>query len=78
MRDYNKPKFNKSKCRKCKYHGTGVGYPIKQGDNVVFIHCNYTHRDRGSCLRKLEDGTIVDIRGEDYNNCALFERGKMK
>ena len=74
----SKPKFDKRKCLKCKYHGLGCGgYPVKVGFNgkSIPVFCNYSLSER-TCLRKQKDGQIIDIRGNDYNNCKLYEAGK--
>lgn len=77
----SKPKFSKKKCRKCKWHGTGIGYPVhikkKNGEVVgILVHCNYTAYDgHTSCLRPTPEGGSIDIRGEDYYDCKLFEEG---
>lgn len=76
-----KPKFDKKKCRKCKWHGQGVGYPVrfKNGNGhmtTLQIHCNYAAYDEHtSPLRPNSDGTSYDLRGDDYDNCLFFEKG---
>ena len=72
-----KAKFDKFKCYKCKYHGMGVGYSIRVNGKVLKVHCNYCGINKSSCLRKQEDGTVIDIRGNDFSNCKLFEEGEM-
>lgn len=75
-----KPKFNKRKCVKCKYHGTGCnGYPVRVGfsDRTIPVFCNYSKTER-TCLKKLNDGRIIDLRGDDYNGCKLFEEGRVE
>lgn len=73
----SKPKYNKKKCAKCKYHGVGMGgYTVKIGDRQTPIYCNYTSINAKSCLEPLKDGGTVDIRGGDFNNCLLYEKGK--
>lgn len=66
-----KSRFNKSKCKKCKYHGRlhGVGHNT--------IHCNYSSINQKSTLQRINN-KIVDTRGADYNNCLLYESGKSK
>jgi len=74
----NKPKFDKKKCLKCRYHGTGCGgYPVKLNDRgiTVTVYCNYTTLMDDTCLKRVK-GEIVDRRGEDYHDCKLFEEGK--
>ena len=72
----SKSKFNKKKCLKCKYHGTGCGHSVKTQAGVLKVHCNYSIVDK-TCLQKLDDGTIIDRRGDDYDNCKLYEKGKV-
>lgn len=69
----SKPKFNKKKCVKCKYHSTGLGYPVMIDGHQKTIHCNYSITGQ-TCLRMTENG-IVDARGYDYNHCKLYEKG---
>lgn len=61
-----KPKFNKDKCAKCKF---------RFRSSFVLIGCNYATVTGHTCLRKSADGTIIDIRGNNYNHCRLFEEG---
>ncbi len=63
----HKSKFNKNKCKKCKYHG---GANI----NGNTIHCYYANTGK-TCLHRVGK-EIIDRRGNDYNNCLLYERGK--
>lgn len=73
-----KPKFNTLKCIKCIYHGVGCnGYAKRVCDKQKSIYCNYFSRTGKTCLRK-QDGQVVDIRGEDYNGCLLYEEGNNK
>lgn len=71
----DKPKFNKRKCLKCKYHSAGFGVPIRDGDKQLRVHCNYSATGK-TCLRKTENG-IIDTRGDDYNHCKLYVKGKV-
>ena len=64
----HKSKFNKVKCAKCKWHGTLNG---KDNNNV---HCYYVMSGQ-SCLYR-DGNEIKDRRGEDYNHCLLYERGR--
>ena len=73
-----KPKFDKKKCAKCKYHGTGCGgYPVTTKSRIISIYCNYCNGD-DTCLKRLDSGEVIDQRGDDYYNCKLFEEGKPK
>ena len=71
----NKPKFDKQMCLKCKWHGTGVGYPVREGGHHVLVHCNYSLYNETTPLRVV-DGKVIDLRGEDRYGCQLFEKGK--
>lgn len=78
----NRPLFDKQKCVKCKWHGVGIGYPVKvmqAGHEVTaLIHCNYSSYHESSCLRAKSANEVIDIRGTDYDNCLLFEEGKVE
>ena len=58
------PKFNKKKCRKCIYS-------LRRGESTL---CNYLSICGQSCLH-MENGVVVDSRGEEYNNCKLYVKG---
>lgn len=67
-------KFNKRKCAKCKYRCTFSG---TAGFNVSSrnVGCYYSVvSNNGSCLH-LVNGKIKDRRGDDYDNCKLYEKG---
>lgn len=69
-------KFDKKKCLKCKWHGTGIGYPVKISEiRHDVIHCNWSSYNDSACL-KMVNGEVIDIRGDDYHHCKLFEEGK--
>lgn len=73
-----KPKFDKKKCLKCMYHGTGCGgFPIRTTKRTITVYCNYSNTD-DTCLKRINNGRIIDQRGDDYNNCRLFVEGKPK
>lgn len=61
----HKSKFNKRKCRTCKYHGM-------ESNKVI---CYYAGLKGRACLRRVGK-EVVDTRGEDFNKCKLYERGK--
>ncbi len=57
--------FDKKKCKMCIYHA-------KLGNNIT---CDYAIKsNNGSCIKR-KGKYNVDIRGDDPNNCLLFERG---
>ena len=56
---------NKEQCRKCKFSGG------KQ-DGMETMYCNYAAINDQTCLHKV-DGKVVDRRGNDKDNCLLFE-----
>ena len=76
-RTVSKPKFDKNKCLKCKYRNTSntLGYVIKHNNKPVHIHCDYAFLTKTTCLQPGPNNTVVDLRGEDYNNCMLFVEG---
>ena len=72
----NKPKFRKSKCIKCKYHGLGGhGYLVNINGKGIHIYCNYSVTGK-TCLKPSGPFETIDIRGEDYDDCKLFSPGK--
>lgn len=73
-----KAKFDKKKCIKCIYHGVGkCGHCVRMPDgHTERVHCNYSSVTDVTCLQPGPNGTVIDMRGEDYNNCLLFVEGK--
>jgi hypothetical protein len=73
-----KPKFNKRKCAKCKYHGNcGAGYVVKINGVTRNIICNYSGVTRNTCL--VRDGkNVIDKRGDDFDHCKLYEKGPVQ
>lgn len=74
------PKFNKTKCLKCKYHGGGsslnLGYPVHtENGDIKYIYCDYMCVTGRSPIEPTPKRGIYDIRGNDYDNCRLYERG---
>lgn len=65
-------KYDKKKCKKCKWHGSLVG---SGATGTKGVYCNYGSLHRCSCLKRIK-GHIVDRRGGDFNNCLLYEKGK--
>ena len=61
-------KFDKKKCKICNYRGERSG-----GYN---LSCNYSGITGETCLKRGPKGTVIDIRGDDPENCLLFEPGK--
>ena len=59
-------KFDKTKCNKC-------AYSRKMG---MFIVCNISGVTGETCLTRLDSGETIDRRGEDYDNCKLYMKGK--
>ena len=64
--------FNRKKCRNCKYHMaiSGAGYSYQRGNTM----CGYSLITKTTCLR-LIDNEIYDMRGDDPENCLLFNTG---
>lgn len=60
-------KFDKRKCKKCKYHRK---FPSGQ-----FVFCNYASLTDQTCLKKVGK-EIIDIRGDKYDRCKLFCEAK--
>lgn len=58
--------YDKKKCNSCKYHSKIC---------TVGIHCNYSLSGDTCLKRNKNNGKITDIRGNDPNNCLLYERG---
>lgn len=69
-------KFNKAKCAKCKFRcnvSASAGAEYKQSNrNIGCYYGELSHK--GTCLQ-IQDGKLVDRRGDDYNNCKLYEKG---
>lgn len=70
----HKSKFNKQKCVTCKYHGKASTADGTGNKNLNGVHCYYANTGE-TCLRRVGN-KVIDIRGEDFNNCKLYERGK--
>lgn len=60
-------KFDKKKCKKCKYHRK---FPSGQ-----FVFCNYASLTDKTCLKKVGK-EIIDIRGNKFDGCKLFCEGE--
>lgn len=79
----DKPKFNKRKCLKCKYHSRlSQGYSVRVGHESIHVICNFATVTGITCLKPDSNNSTTDLRGEDYDNCMLFvegepERGKV-
>ncbi len=75
-----KPKFDKERCLKCKYHGSGynLGWLCCIGHRNMYIYCNYCCATDSSTLTLDEHKNVIDRRGENYHNCLLFEEGEPK
>lgn len=61
---------NRDMCRKCRYRGGRLS-------EKVAIFCDYSGKTERTCLT-LQDGKVVDLRGNDKNNCKLFNDGKKR
>lgn len=73
----NKPKFNKTKCLKCKYRLERMSgfYVGKRNGRKISVACNYSSIKGHTCLRPSGYRQTYDLRGDDYDNCKLFEKG---
>lgn len=65
--------YNKKKCRKCKY-SSYIGGGHKKYTSDLKITCNYSMITDQTCLFR-KNGKIVDRRGNDPENCKLFDDG---
>lgn len=69
----HKSKFNKHKCAKCQYMGkASVSYGSRATGG---IYCDYGNRTGQTCIYR-SGREILDRRGDDFNNCKLYERAK--
>ena len=62
--------FNKTKCKKCKYRAKC------NGEGVKVLACNYSSY-HGTCLKRVGK-EVIDLRGNDPDNCKLYEEGEPK
>ena len=72
-----KAKFDKKKCVRCIYHGVGkCGHSVRLlNGGTERVHCNYSGVTDSTCLKPAPNNTVVDMRGDDFNNCKLFVEG---
>lgn len=70
-------KFNSDKCATCRYHGTrGMGNTVhKEDGTTIRVYCNYSGHSNTTCLKPGPHNTVVDTRGNEYNNCKLYLEG---
>lgn len=66
-----KTKFNVKKCKECKYHGT-IGSRTADDGSI----CCERYIFKGTSLKKTPKGGTLDVRGDDYDNCKCYEKGK--
>ena len=68
---------NKRKCRSCVYHMkyTGGGKVDDETDFTSHIMCGYGLMKHTTCMKSMPDGTLLDIRGDDPENCLLYTKG---
>lgn len=64
-------KFDKKRCATCQFHTGGA----IESNGKVRISCNYGIITGSSCLKRQNDGSVMDSRGDDYSNCKLYEKG---
>lgn len=69
-----RPRFDKQRCLKCKYHniGTSLGYPVRTEDGIKNVYCDYLCKTGKSPIKPMEKSTI-DLRGDSYHHCELFK-----
>ena len=53
-------------CKKCKYKGGSAADHFR-------VFCDYSGKSDGTALKKGRKGTVIDSRGDDMNDCKLFE-----
>ena len=64
--------YNKRLCNICIYRGT-IG---SRDGSVECTVCDYAEKSKkGTCLKNVH-GAVVDIRGDNKDECLLFRRGK--
>jgi len=56
-------------CRECKWHS------ILTGGNYSTTYCNFSGYHDRPARRRSENGTMIDLRGNDPDFCELFESG---
>lgn len=69
-------RHNKVKCLDCKYHGflycCAEGNFTYEGKTVA---CMYSANARDEGVLVIRNGKVIDRRGNDPDDCKLFERG---
>lgn len=60
-------KHDKARCKKCRFH--------RRMPFNTTVFCNYATVEDKTCLT-VQNGKTIDRRGEDFNNCLLFEEGR--
>ena len=64
-----KTKFDKEKCKTCKFHGKISGV------DTGTVFCNYASLNDSTCLYRT-GSHVFDKRGNDPDKCKLYEEGK--
>lgn len=64
--------YNKELCNRCVYRGT-IGSRDGSSESTV---CDYASLSKNGTCIKYVHGAIVDIRGNNKDECLLFRRGK--
>ena len=69
--------FNKTRCKKCKWHGylsnSTAKLPDSSRDRVVM--CDYAKYHDHTCLHAVGIN-VEDRRGDDPDNCLLYIEGE--
>lgn len=65
-------KFNRKRCATCMYRSK---YTVTDSNLSSTLHCNYACITGHTCLHREECGTVQDRRGNDFDNCLLYEKG---
>lgn len=70
-------KFDRSKCRSCIYRGrVSGGQQYIKGERINNVCCNYAAITGNTCLKYNNAHKLDDIRGDNYDECKLYKKGK--
>lgn len=71
VRKMQKRKVKHRQCKSCVF-----GSP--EHENCKSYHCYRAGATGETCLKIMPDGRVIDIRGNDPDNCLLYRPGKRK
>lgn len=69
--------FNKKKCEECYYQQWAGSGSRNQHNTATMVGCGY-HLTGTTCLQRQSNNNIIDLRGDDPNNCKLFVKKEGK